>query len=263
MTDEGLFEVEAIQIPKHLLGQPRGYGGGNLTEQREWTQGEIDWMLEQKANGLNVPQLAKALGRSDISVQIKLKRITKSEDKYNSGKNRKLKYETNRMFFDRVKPKTILDVYAGNCFWSETGAKVTSNDIDSKFDTDFHLDSLVLLCQEYVSGNKYDLIDLDPYGSAYDCFDLALKLSRKAIIVSFGEWGHKRWKRMDFVSPRYGITKVDDYGSGEPFIKEFQRIASCNKKFANPIHTIQYENFLRVYFELSEIKITSQWEEKQ
>jgi hypothetical protein len=157
----------------------------------------------------------------------------------------------------------VLDVYAGNSWWASQGIETITNDKDAKFQTDYSLDALDLLCKMKLDGKKFDIVDLDPYGSAYDCFDLALKLAKKGLVVSFGEWGHKRWKRLDFVEPRYGIRTLEEYGHGELFIQEIQRLARCNKKQATAAITLQYGNFVRVYFELTEIKITEQWEEEK
>jgi hypothetical protein len=114
-----------------------------------------------------------------------------------------------------------------------------------------------------LQGKKFDIVDLDPYGSAYDQIDLALKLAKKGLVISFGEWGHKRWKRFDFVKPRYGIEQDYDFANGHKFIQEVQRIALCNKKDAVPVIQMQYSNFFRVYFVLSEKKITEQWQKDE
>jgi hypothetical protein len=237
-----------------------GKGGGNKTQPRPWVQDELNWAISQRENGLSVTEIAEALDRSEVSVSVKLKRVTKTEDTYNKN-NRELKYQTNKLFANEIQPNEVLDLYAGQSWWEANGYKTLTNDIDTKFKTKYSEDALNLLCGLYLHRQKFDLVDLDPYGSAYDLFDLAIKISKKAVIVSFGEWGHKRWKRYDFVAPRYGITTVEEFGQGEKFIAEFQRIARCNKRYADPKIVIQYENFLRVYFKLDEIKITEQWKE--
>lgn len=256
---ESLFELEPLILPAEFIGEKTHAAGGNLDAGREWTQNEIEWMLEKKAKGYNRDQLAAAMGRSVVSVQLKLKRLHKKKDSYNK-ENRKLKYSINQQFLEQIKPKSILDVYAGNSYWLGKAKTVRTNDKDTKFNCDYSMDALKFLCQEYLQDNRYDLVDLDPYGSAYEGYDLAIKLAKKAIIVSFGEWGHKRWKRIDFVEPRYGIQSIDDFADGQLFIQEFQRQARCNKKSAKPKHIIQYENFLRVYFILEDLQITSQWD---
>ena len=262
LDDGALFAAEKLEAPINIIGQLRTPGGYTKTTPREWTDNEISWALEHKKIGHSVDALAEALGRSSVSVQIKLKRLGKSADRYNT-ENRTEKYEANQKFLEALKPKTVLDAYAGNSWWLNRGPKVVTNDKDAKFITDYSLDALDLLCQMKLKNKKFDIVDLDPYGSAYDQIDLALKLARKGLVVSFGEWGHKRWKRFDYVKPRYQIDNEADFGNGEKFIQEVQRIAACNKKQADPVIALQYSNFFRVYFLLSEKKITEQWVGKQ
>lgn len=260
--NEGLFQAEKLVAPANIIGQYKASGGYTKSTPREWTDLEVAWLQEQKSNGYAVAEIAKALDRTPVSVQIKLKRLTKNQDTYNK-KNRNSKYEANKTFAETINPASVLDVYAGNSWWKNAGFTTVTNDLDTKFETDYSLDALDLLCQMKIQGKKFDLVDLDPYGSAYELFDLSLKLAKKAVIVSFGEWGHKRWKRFDFVKPRYGMTELSQFDNGSYFISEFQRIATCNKKQAKPVIVLQYTNFVRVYFQLSEIKITEQWEKEE
>lgn len=260
-TSNALFDLPDLVMPAQHFGNQKTSGGYTKTQPREWTSGEVGWLLGKKEEGYSNPELAKACGSSEVSIQVKLKRLTKVADNYNA-KNRQNKYAMNEAFYQAVQPKTMLDLYSGNSYWKNTAVNVVTNDKDKRFETDFHLDALQLLCKLYVENKKFDVIDLDPYGSAYECFDLAIKLSTKGIIVSFGEWGHKRWKRTDFVSPRYQINALGDFAEGQLFIEEIQRIAACNKKTAQPIFSTKYGNFFRVYFQLSPKKITEQWEQK-
>lgn len=257
-SNAGLFEVEPLVAPDAIFGKLKTPGGFTKSVPREWTQSEVSWALEQKQKGYSVNELAEALGRTPVSVQIKLKRLTKKADTYNS-RNRNTKYEANDEFLRQIKPESVLDVYAGNSWWREKVKNTITNDKDASFGADYQLDALDLLCTMKLQKKKFDLIDLDPYGSAYECFDLACKLAKKAVVVSFGEWGHKRWKRVDFVKHRYGIVELDAF-EPDTFIAEFQRIASCNKKEAKAQIVLRYDNFVRVYFVLSEIKVTEQWE---
>ena len=111
-----------------------------------------------------------------------------------------------------------------------------------------------------MKNEKFDLIDLDPYGSAYDCFDLAVKMAKKGLVISFGEWGHKRWRRFDYVQPRYGISSYDEF-TEDFFIAEVKRIAECNKKTADPVISAHSKNFLRIYFKIEPMK-KNIWKEK-
>lgn len=258
-SGDSLFELPPLTMPKEFIGEHKTSGGYTKTTPREWTAEEVTWILERKQDGYSNAAIADACGRSEISIQVKLKRLSKVSDSYNFA-NRNLKYQTNQAFLDLISPDSVADLYAGESWWQGKVKKCLTNDKDERFNTDFHQDALSLLCQLYSSNQKFDVIDLDPYGSAYDCFDLAIKMSKKGIVISFGEWGHKRWKRTDFVKPRYGISTLAEFQTDQKFIEEVQRIASCNKKLAKPLHSIQYGNFLRVYFELTPIKVTSQWE---
>jgi hypothetical protein len=228
------------------------------TAPRKWTEEELAWVIEAKENGFSNVEIARATGRSEVSVFVKLKRLSKKEDSYNV-KHRELKYLANQAFFDSLQPSSVLDVYAGNSWWKETSANCTTNDVDPKFDTDYHEDAFSLLCKLWLEGKRFDVVDLDPYGSAYECFDFAIRIAKKGLVISFGEWGHKRWNRTDFVAPRYGIESREDF-EVEAFVSEVQRLARLHKKSATPVDALKYGNFLRVYFLIDKRKEISQWE---
>lgn len=228
------------------------------TEPKKWSQEEIQRLTELKRQDFSVGEIASLLQRSEVSIQVKLKRLSKNKDTYNKN-NRLLKYEHNKNFLDSIKPKTVLDLYAGNSWYLDKGLELVTNDLDKSFATDHNEDALRLLCSLYLEKRKFDLIDLDPFGSAYECFDLALKMARKGIVISFGEWGHKRWKRLDYVRSRYQINTLEEF-SEEKFIQEAYRAARNNKKTLKLFSSIQYANFFRAYFIIEPLKITEQWE---
>lgn len=233
-------------------------GGITLSDPKRWTDDEIKWLIASKQAGMNVEQLAAALNRTPISVQVKLKRLSKTSDTYNA-KHRELKYAANTSFLDAIHPKSVLDLYAGHSWYAGRSLDLTTNDWSDDFDTDHHEDALKLLARLYLESRKFDLIDLDPYGSAYECFDLAIRLAQKAIIISFGEFGHARWKRLDYVRDRYGISDLDSF-QPPAFIAEAQRIGRLHKKELVMIDSLQYGNFLRVYFSINRYKVTEQWD---
>ena len=248
-----------LVAPTELIGAEKQNGGYTKTNPRTWSDAEIAWCLDRKKEGFSNAEIAQALQRSEVSVQIKLKRQTKSNDSYNE-KFRQLKYHANQRLADSLQPKTVLDLYAGNSWWLGKADKVLTNDTDEKFDTDYRLDAFDLMCQLHLDRQKFDVIDLDPYGSAYECFDFAFRMARKGVVISFGEWGHKRWKRTDFVSSRYMIDSVEDF-LPEACLREAKRVARMHKKRAVVFDVLQYSNFLRVYFTLEPFKETSQWED--
>lgn len=252
-----LFDIDVIKMPHHLKGKTLNANEYINGERREWTEGEIEWVLEKRRQGYSFQQIADATERTLISVKTKIQKVSKKNNTYNE-KHRQEKYETNYRFQTLIEPKTVLDVYAGEGYWKDKVQSSISNDKDPKFNHHYQMDALEFMCEMYRTGETFDLIDLDPYGSAYDTFDLAMKMAKKGLIVSFGEWGHKRWRRYDFVEPRYGISSQEEF-TEEKFIEEIARIGRVNKKRAYPIDTIKYENFFRVYFKLEPYKQTSQW----
>lgn len=233
-------------------------GGITLSDPKRWTEDEIQWLVASKESGMNVAEIAAELDRTPISVQVKLKRLSKTSDTYNA-KHRELKYAANTSFIETLQPKSVLDLYAGHSWYADKELDLITNDLSADFDTDHHEDALKLLARLYIDNRKFDLIDLDPYGSAYECFDLAIRMAQKGIIISFGEFGHARWKRLDYVRDRYGINDLDEF---EPaaFIKEAQRIGRLHKKELVMVDSLQYGNFLRVYFSINRYKVTEQWD---
>jgi hypothetical protein len=226
---------------------------------RAWSSDDIDNLNKLKSEGVSVPDIAKQLGRTNTSVSIKLKRLTKSDDSYNVA-HRDDKYIYNEKFLSVIRPKTVLDVFAGNSFYkNHNGIMVTDNDKDSKFGCTYSMDAFKLLCKMNYDGAKFDIVDLDPFGSAIDCFDLAINIAKKGIIITLGEMGHKRWKRLDFVRRWYDINTLDDFTTDHIILK-LQERALCYKKRITPVYIRDYKLISRVWFSIEDIKITEQWE---
>ena len=248
-----------LKMPIQYYGEVQTGSGFTKSSPRVWTLEETAWVQEANKNGHSAKDIAEAIGRTHVSVMVKLKRLGKKQDTYNDA-NREIKYQANQRFVDLIKPKTLLDLYAANSYYKQHPEIVlTDNDSDTRFHTQHNQDALKLLCKLYADNERFDVIDLDPYGSAYECFDLAIKMARKGIVISFGEWGHKRWRRYDYVRPRYGITNNDEFVD-QAFITEMHRIARLNHKQLEVAESLQYANFCRVYFKISKLKITEQWD---
>lgn len=241
---------------------PEEYKGkqGNKTEYthtppREWTKKEIEWLLLKHKQGYSTDQIAYSMGRTQVSVSIKLKRLKKDKDTYNE-KHLEDKYLFNDSFLELLQPKTILDLFCGvkSYYKSKDKYQVVTNDIDKKIAADYHADALKTICALYSIDESFDLIDLDPFGSAYDCFDLAIKMARKGLVITLGELGHKRWKRLDYVKRFYGIEKMEDF-TIDNLIKHIQQIGLRNKKELKVIYKKEWENIGRVWFEIFPTKV--------
>ena len=200
------------QMPQEYVGAVSSGCGYTLSAPRAWTEEEIAFVQELKAQGYTNAEIAESIGRTETSVSIKTKRIGKKNESYNDA-HRDEKYAANLAFYNTIHPQDVLDCYCGTeSYWRKLiGFDATTNDIDKNIPADYHYPADKFLAERYFYGFTYDLVDLDPFGSAYDCFDLSIKMAKKGVIVTFGEMGHKRWKRLDFVRYHYGIEDLSDF----------------------------------------------------
>lgn len=225
------------------------------TKPRPWTKQDIADLNDLKKKNIHTKTIAYILDRSEVAVQIKWKRLNKTNNTYNE-KHIKEKYRTNEDFLEIIKPKTVLDLYAGekSFYLTQGGMMIITNDIEKEYYNSYRNDALKTLCLLYYQNEKFDLVDLDPFGSAYDCFDLAIKTAKKGLIITYGELGHKRWKRLDYVERYYNIQTLEDFNL-ENLIKETQAIGIRNKKKLSPIFTKKWQNIARVYYKIEKYKV--------
>lgn len=216
--------------------------GYTKTAPRKWTDSEIEYMKKLKEAGCSNAEIAAELGRSEVSISIKLKRLAKKENTYNAD-HLGDKYDKNWKFLWQVKPHSILDLYCGTASWWKNDLPITARQ---------HV-----LTNDY-DGCSFDLIDLDPFGSAYECFDLAIKMARLGLVITFGELGHKRFKRLDYVRDRYGINSIDEF-TLDRLIETVQRIGRQNKKKLTPAYVGEWRGIARVWFTIEPYKVTEQW----
>ena len=212
---------------------------------RAWTEENIGELLGLKINK-SIKEISKIIDRTEISISIKLKRLKFSNDTYNE-KHREDKYKRNSLFIDEINPKNILDVYAGNSYYKKnTNIKVIDNDIKG-IETDYKLDAFEFLYK--FRKNKFDLVDLDPFGSAFNCFDLAIQIAQEGLCVTFGEYGHKRWRRSDFVKSRYNINIYEEFET-EKFNQYVIERAKIFNKELSVFYCANYGNIMRTYFKI-------------
>lgn len=233
------------------------------TEAKKWTDEDIETLKKLKGEKKNVKHIAEALNRSEVSVSIKWKRLNKKNKTYNK-KHIDKKYNLNKQFVDLIKPKSILELFSGEKSWYitqglEQKIKIVTNDKDVSFiNNNYNMDASKLISILYGNGDKYDVIDLDPFGTAYDCFIPAIKMAKKGLIITFGEMGHKRFKRLDFVSKAYGIKTLEEF-TIENIIQKVQELGRLFKKELTPEYIMTGHQIKRVYFSISKYKEVSQW----
>lgn len=256
-----LFDIDKeFFLPLEYIGDETKNGGLTKNNPRKWTDKEIDWALMLKKKGFNNKQIAKYLYRQPLSVSIKMKRLSKKDCMSYNEPHREDKYLHNELFLSEINPKIVLDLFAGpNSYYEGKVEELYTNDVEPTFNTYYNEKAEKLVCKLYYKGCSYDLIDVDPFGSAYQCFDLCIRMATKGIIITLGEMGHKRFKRLDFVRRCYGINDLNDFTSSN-IVSEIIKIGERNKKKLIPIFVKDYRNISRVYFKIEEMKITEQWE---
>lgn len=246
-------------IPKEYLGKTTTPGGYTNTAPRKWTEEEINWCIDLKNKGFTNAEIAASVGRSEVSTQIKLKRVTKKNNTYNAAHVTE-KYEINNKFIEHIKPNTVLDLYCGEKDFYKEFDRVT-NDKNEQIPATYHMDAFKCICMLYSQNKTFDLIDLDPYGSAFDSFDLAIKMAKKGLVITLGEMGHKRWKRLDYVKNTYDIERLEDF-TIDNLIAYIQKIGRRNKKELIVFDCKEWRNIGRVWFEIAPYKELSQWEKR-
>lgn len=240
-------------LPDAYKGKSKARGGYTASTPREWTEKEVEWIKDLRDKGYSIAEIAESVCRTEVAVQIKFKRLGKRNERYNK-QHRDKKYELNQQYLDMITPDTVLDLYCGTESWWSKRVKAITNDSDKNIDATYNELAEKLIHKLYYEGNRYDVVDLDPFGSAYECFDLAIKMAQKGIIITFGEMGHKRFKRVDYVSRYYGINSMDEFVI-DNMIKEVQRIGMRNKKQLTPVLVGEWNRISRVYFIVEPIKI--------
>jgi hypothetical protein len=251
------MSINPYLMPNDYKGKYTKNGGLTKFQPRKWTEKEIEWVNMLKEKGFNIKQIAECIDRDVTQVSIKIKRLGKKDGVSYNDKHREDKYRTNELFLIYIKPKSVLDLFSGHpSFYSGKVDNIYTNDENKNISSHYSEKAEKLVHKLYYENNKYDLIDLDPFGSAYDCFDLAIKMAKKGLIITLGELGHKRFKRLDFVSRYYGIETLEDFTT-DNLVKHIIKIGERNKKKLIPIYIKDWRNISRVYFKIEQLKIIS------
>ena len=240
------------KMPSEFKGEVTSKTDYTLTAPRKWTEKELEWVKLKLEEGYTAKEIAESMDRSHTSVAIKIKRLSKKENTYNA-KHVIEKYEINDAFLKEIVPATVLDLYTGEKNFYKSYQTIT-NDIKETIPATYHKDAFKLICELYSQNYKFDLIDLDPFGSSDDCFDLAIKMAEKGLCITLGELGHKRWKRLDYVSRYYDINNLEEF-TIENLIKFIQKIGLRNKKKLTVYQYREWQNIGRVWFEIEPIKV--------
>ncbi len=248
-----------LKMPNEFKGEYLKKGTYIKTAPRKWTTKEVEWCLKLKEEGCTNAQIAWSIDRDLVSVNIKMKRLKKVKGSYNEN-HYKEKYNINNIFLEEIKPSSILDLYCGEKnFYQGKCSYIISNDKNKNIKADYNMDALKLLCKMYYEGKKFDLVDLDNFGSSAECFDLSIRIAQKGLIITLGEMGHKRFKRLDYINKFYGINSLDNFTS-DNLILHIQNIGHRYKKELVVFDKKDWQNISRVWFYIKAYKTTEQWE---
>ncbi len=169
-----------------------------------------------------------------------------------NDKHKDKKYEANLKYLQDVNPKSILDLYAGpKSFYKNHVEKVVSNDLNYG-GHEYQNRAELVLADLYAKKKRFDIVDLDPFGSAFPCFEMAVQVAKIGLVVTFGELGHKRWKRTDYTRRTYRIYNAEDL-SLISFSAYIDEVARRYKKRAVIHSSYNWHNIGRVYFLLQDL----------
>lgn len=119
-----------------------------------------------------------------------------------------------------------------------------------KIDAMYHMDADKFLDFIISKGDKFDIVDLDPFGASIMYLEKALKIANNGLIMTLGELGHRRWKRLDFISKHYSnITKVEEI----TLDNMIEYIVNHSKELGYTLETVikkDWGNIGRVYFKI-------------
>tara|TARA_Y100001963_G_C6759718_1_gene438822 strand:- start:994 stop:1752 length:759 start_codon:yes stop_codon:yes gene_type:complete len=220
------------------------------SEPKSWTSEEIDDLLLKKKLGYTFKEIGKILNRTHYSCNRKYYKLMKKAKTYNK-KHKEKKYQHNKNFIKQIEAKNILDVYSGGVSWWEKNSTldVLSNDLYED-GADYKKEAIEFIFEN--RKKKFDIVDLDPFGSAFDCFDFAIQIAQKGLIITFGEIVGRRFNRKDFVEYRYNIKYIDDFNY--KFLSKYiEERAKIYRKKLTPIIVAEMTNILRIYYKIDDL----------
>ena len=226
----------------------------NGTMATKWTDEEEAWCWDLFKQGYKYSEIAYSIGREEQATRTKMKRLKKRYNIYND-KHRDDKYATNDMYLEYMTNKytinNILDVFCGyEMFYSKRGFNSINNDINKEINCDYNLSASKLLKMMIKENKKFSIVDLDAFGATITYLEDALLLAENGLVMTLGELGHKRWKRLDFISKHYNNIKSVEDITVDNFIDEIIKIASLNEVKLRVIHSKDWTNIGRVWFEI-------------
>ena len=226
----------------------------NGTMATKWTKEEEEWCWDLSTQGFTVPEIAYSIGRDITPVSIKMKRLKKKHYSYND-RHREDKYATNDMYVEYMLEKynieNVLDVFCGfEMYYNRYEFNVTNNDINKEIKCDYNLNANKLLDLMVKENMKFSIVDLDAFGATITYLEKALDIAEHGLVMTLGELGHRRWKRLDFISKHYSNIKTIEDITVENFVEEIIKIGKLKGKNLKVVYFKDWNNIGRVWFEI-------------
>ena len=235
-------------------------------ENRKWSDEELEWCKELHGMGYSYSEIAISIRRTKDSVQSKMNEMLKKTNAYNS-QHIEEKFRVNVEFADSVinshsgsnRHFKILDLYCGyNGFWTQYAESkkniridVTTNDKNPEIKADYNEDAERLIHKLYYEKNMYDIVDIDPFGSPYECLELGVKMAKRGLCVTFGDLKLKQWGCLDFMRDRYGIETMDEMNV-DSLIAYVIKVGRRNGKALEVFHQSVWNKLARVWFRVEQ-----------
>lgn len=247
-------EYKVPLMPEEFKSGVKFFVKYNGTIATKWTEDEESWCWNLFTQGYKYSEIAYSIGREEQATRTKMKRLKKKYNIYND-KHRDDKYQTNDLYLEYMSSKytidNVLDVFCGyEMFYSKRGYNSTNNDINKEIQCEYNLSANKLLKLMIKENKKFSIVDLDSFGATITYLEDALKLAENGLVMTLGELGHRRWKRLDFISKHYSnINSIEDI-TVDNFIDEIIKIASLKGVNLKAIYSKDWTNIGRVWFEI-------------
>lgn len=235
----------------------------NNSKRKKYTEAEKNLVKELTEKNVSLEDIGLAINRPVDSIR-KIQKDFRLENNTYNKKHVADKYFRNYVFIDYIKPKSVLDLYCGpvSFYKNKTNIpEVVTNDKDEKIPADYHDDALRTAAYLYSQHKTYDIVDLDPYTSPYECIDLAIQLAKKGLVISFGELSAKRWGKLPPVYKlKYGIETKEELSLAMlvDYVRDRGKIYG---KLLEPFYSRTWHgNFSRVWFKVESISSIRQKE---
>jgi len=167
------------------------------------------------------------------------------------------KYDLDRHFVKQVGTRTLIDAYAGNSNrYIRMKIEAMTNDLDTQYETNYHLPADRFLNLLHGSGMTADVVDLDPYDSCWICLPTAVKLANKGLIVTYTDFENWRYKRSKVILSQVGLNPDSWKAYREALIYATIDIGETfGKKRLKPVYLFEpISSYLRVYFTITILK---------